>query len=138
MSDDWYSRPVFFVASVERAVDFYRDRLGFEESWRHSEEGTALVAEVARQDCALILNCQQPAKAGHGRMFISLDPEPLRRLRTEFESRGAPVRDGWWGYDTMIVEDPDGNELFFPYPNEADAGAEAAAEAEAETEPRTA
>jgi hypothetical protein len=23
------------------------------------------------------------------------------------------------GYDTMIVEDPDGNELFFPYPNDA-------------------
>ena len=34
------------------------------------------------------------------------------------ERRGAPVKDGWWGYDTLIVEDPDGNELFFPYPKE--------------------
>ncbi len=23
---------------------------------------------------------------------------------------------GWWGYDTMIIENPNGNELSFPYP----------------------
>ena len=120
MSDDWYSRPVFFVASVERAIDFYKEKLGFEESWRHVEEGLVLVGEVTRQDCTLILNCQQPGKNGCGRMFISLEPEPLRQLRSEIEGRGAPVRGGWWGYDTMIVEDPDGNELFFPYGDEPD------------------
>jgi hypothetical protein len=43
----------------------------------------------------------------------------LQTLRAEFENRGAPIKDGWWGYDTMIIEDPDGNELFFPYPNRA-------------------
>ena len=122
MSADWYSRPVFFVASVERAIEFYTVKLGFEESWRHVEDGLVLVGEVTRQDCTLILNCQQPAKVGHGRMFISLDGEPLRALRSEIEGRGAPVRDGWWGYDTMIVEDPDGNELFFPYANAPDIG----------------
>lgn len=118
MSDAWFSRPVFFVDSVERAIDFYTGKLGFEEEWRHEEDGIVLVGQVNRQDCALLLNCQQPEKTGKGRMFVSLDPEPLRLLREEFERRGAPVRDGWWGYDTMIVEDPDGNELFFPYPNE--------------------
>ena len=122
MSTDWYSRPVFFVASVERAIDFYTEKLGFEESWRHAEEGIVLVGEVTRQDCTLILNCQQPGKVGHGRMFISLDGEPLRALRSEIEGRGAAVRDGWWGYDTMIVEDPDGNELYFPYENAPDIG----------------
>ena len=103
MSDDWYSRPVFFVASVERAILFYTTRLGFEESWRHVEDGLVLVGEVTRQDCTLILNCQQPDRNGHGRMFISLEPGPLRQLRSEIEGRGAPVRDGWWGYATMIV-----------------------------------
>ena len=49
-------------------------------------------------------------------MFISLEIELLRTLRAEFENRGAPLADGWWGYDTMIIKDPDGNELFFPYP----------------------
>ena len=116
MSEGWYSRPVLFVASVERSIEFYTRLLGFEEGPRYEEDGVALVGEVAREDCTLLLNCQQPHKAGHGRMFISLDPEPFRRLRAEFEQRGAPVTDGWWGYDLMIVEDPDGNELFFPDP----------------------
>ena len=59
---------------------------------------------------------QQPEKNGRGRIFISIDLGPLQALRAEFENRGAPVTDGWWGYDTMIIEDPDGNQLFFPYP----------------------
>jgi hypothetical protein len=49
-------------------------------------------------------------------MFISLEPGVLAALRAEFEANGAPVRGGWWGYELMIVADPDGNELCFPYP----------------------
>jgi catechol 2,3-dioxygenase-like lactoylglutathione lyase family enzyme len=117
----WYSRPVLFVESVERSIAFYTEKLGFAESSRYEEEGKMLVAQVDREDCEILLNCQQPEKTGRGRIFISIDIEPLRALRTEFENRGAPIRDGWWGYDTMIIEDPDGNELFFPYPNDAKA-----------------
>ena len=124
MTDGWFSRPVFFVQNVERSIDFYTGKLGFEVEWTHEEGGTLLVGQVTREDCALILNSQQAEKNGKGRMFISLGAAPLRRLRSEFEGRGAPIRDGWWGYDTMIVVDPDGNELFFPYEN-----AEAAAPA---------
>jgi catechol 2,3-dioxygenase-like lactoylglutathione lyase family enzyme len=113
----WYSRPVFFVESVERAIAFYTTRLGFTERNRYEEQGKVLVGEVGREDCVILLNCQQAEKSGRGRMFISIDVGPLKALRSEFESRGAPVKDGWWGYDTLIIEDPDGNELFFPYPN---------------------
>jgi catechol 2,3-dioxygenase-like lactoylglutathione lyase family enzyme len=116
----WYSRPVFFVESVERSIAFYIDKLGFSEGSRYEEEGKILVGQVNREDCAILLNCQQPERTGRGRMFISIDKEPLQSLRAEFEDRGAPIRDGWWGYDTMIIEDPDGNELFFPYPNDSE------------------
>jgi catechol 2,3-dioxygenase-like lactoylglutathione lyase family enzyme len=116
MSERWYSRPVLFVASVERAVEFYTGRLGFEAGFQYQEEGHTLVGEVAREDCTLLLSCQEPQRNGHGRMFISLDPEPFRRLKSEFEERGAPVKAGWWGYELMVVADPDGNELFFPHP----------------------
>ena len=34
------------------------------------------------------------------------------------EPRGAPVKDGRWWYRLLLVEDPDGNQLFFNYPNE--------------------
>ena len=112
----WYSRPVFFVESVERSIAFYTEKLGFAESTRYEEDGKILVAQVDREDCEVLLNCQQPQKNGQSRIFISIDIEPLQALRAEFEGRGAPIKDGWWGYDTMIIEDPDGNELFFPYP----------------------
>jgi hypothetical protein len=71
---------------------------------------------VSREDCILLLNCQQPENCGKARMFISLEPDTLDALRAEFAHRGAPVEDDWWGYDTMIVRASDGNEVFFPYP----------------------
>jgi hypothetical protein len=61
-------------------------------------------------------------------MFISLNADPaipenavaaLDALRTEFEERGVPVKDGSWGYRLLVVDDLDGNQLFFNYPSEA-------------------
>jgi catechol 2,3-dioxygenase-like lactoylglutathione lyase family enzyme len=116
----WYSRPVFFVESVERSIAFYTEKLGFTEGSRYEEGGKILVGQVNREDCEILLNCQQPEKTGRSRIFVSIDLAPLQVLRAEFENRGAPIRDGWWGYNTMIIEDPDGNELFFPYPNDTE------------------
>jgi catechol 2,3-dioxygenase-like lactoylglutathione lyase family enzyme len=123
----WFARPVLHVTDVEVSLRFYVDRLGFTSAWRHEEAGKALVAQVDRQGCALILSCQWPDKVGKGLMFISLNVEPWSRraevqavdaLRAELEHRGAPVSQGRWGYRVLIVEDPDGNLLYFPYPNE--------------------
>lgn len=111
----WYSRPVLFVADVERSLGFYVEQLGFEESWRHGEADQLLVAQVERSGCELILSSQWPENVGSGLVFISLDPDDMLVVRHSFERRGAPVRDGWWGYRLMIVEDPDGNQLYFPY-----------------------
>ena len=47
--------------------------------------------------------------------FISLDVSVLDALRAELEGRGVDVRDGQWGYRLMVIADPDGNELYFPY-----------------------
>ena len=90
-------------------------------------DGQAWVAQVDRGGCALILSDQWPEKVGKGLMFISLNVEPdtheaevaaLDALRAELEARGVPVKDGHWGYRLLVVEDLDGNQLFFPYPNE--------------------
>jgi catechol 2,3-dioxygenase-like lactoylglutathione lyase family enzyme len=116
----WYSRPVFFVENIERSIAFYTEKLGFTQGFNYEEEGKILVGQVNREDCEIILNCQQPEKTGRGRIFISIDIGPLQALRVEIDRRNAPIKDGWWGYDTMIIEDPDGNELFFPYPKDAE------------------
>ena len=36
----------------------------------------------------------------------------------ELEAKGVPVKEGSWGYRLLVVDDPDGNQLFFNYPNQ--------------------
>ncbi len=114
---EWYARPVLFVADVGRSVEFYLKQLGFTQKWRHEEEGKAVVAQVDRDGCELILSSQWPDKAGTGLMFISLDESVLHAVRAELEQKGVDVKDGHWGSRLMVVRDLDGNELYFPYPD---------------------
>jgi catechol 2,3-dioxygenase-like lactoylglutathione lyase family enzyme len=124
---EWFARPVLHVTDVADSLRFYVDRLGFTEAWRHEDDGKLLVAQVDRQGCALLLSSQWPDKVGKGLMFISLNVEPASReaevaaidaLRGELEARGVTVKDGSWGYRLLVVDDPDGNQLFFNYPHE--------------------
>jgi len=121
---DWFARPVLHVSDLEASLRFYVDRLGFTCPWRNDQDG---VAQVDRQGCALILANTWPEKIGKGLMFISLNVElegreaaiaALDALRAEFEASGVPVKEGSWGYRVLVVDDPDGNQLFFNYPNE--------------------
>ncbi len=122
---DWFARPVLHVSDVEASLRFYIDRLGFTCPWHYDEDG---VAQVDRQGCALILADTWPEKVGKALMFISLNVAPetqiaaIDALREEFEARGVPVKEGSWGYRLLVVDDPDGNQLFFNYPNETAPG----------------
>jgi catechol 2,3-dioxygenase-like lactoylglutathione lyase family enzyme len=121
---DWFARPVLHVKDVEASLSFYVNLLGFTSPWRYDEDGKAHVAQIDRQGCALILADTWPEKIGKGLIFISLNVEPelqvatLDALRAELESKGVPVKDGSWGYRLLVVDDLDGNQLFFNYPNE--------------------
>jgi catechol 2,3-dioxygenase-like lactoylglutathione lyase family enzyme len=132
---DWFARPVLHVADVDASLRYYVNRLGFTSPWRYDEGGGAHVAQVDRLGCALILADTWPEKIGKGLIFISLNFEPetqvaaLDALRAEFESQGVPVKEGLWGYRVLVVDDPDGNQLFFNYPNETASGKTARDEA---------
>ena len=128
---DWFARPVLHVTDVEASLRFYVNRLGFTSLWRYEEDGRVRVAQAERQGCALILADHWPEKAGKGLMFISMNVEQgtrevaiaaLDALRAELEAKGVPVKDGSWGYRLLVVDDPDGNQLFFNYPNETASG----------------
>jgi catechol 2,3-dioxygenase-like lactoylglutathione lyase family enzyme len=132
---DWFARPVLHVTDVEASLRFYVNRLGFTSPWRYDDDGKVYVAQVDRQGCALILADTWPEKIGKGLMFISLNAEPetqvatLDALRAELEAKGVPVKEGSWGYRLLVVDDPDGNQLFFNYPNETAPGKTARDEA---------
>ncbi len=122
---DWFARPVLHVSDVDASLRFYVDRLGFRSPWRYDEDGRVRVAQVEREGCALILADRWREKIGKGLMFISMNVETpeamiaaLDALRAELDAEGVPVKEGTWGYRLLVVDDPDGNQLFFNYPNE--------------------
>lgn len=111
----WYTRPVFFVGDVNRAARFYIEVLGFEKAW-HSDQGAGKICQVNHGECEIIL-CEDAARRDRGRLFIELTSQGFADLRREFAERSVPITETWWGYDTIQVDDPDGNELFFPRPD---------------------
>jgi catechol 2,3-dioxygenase-like lactoylglutathione lyase family enzyme len=108
----WYTRPVLFVADVNRALRFYVDMLGFEKSW-HEGDGAGGVCQVNHGECEIIL-CEDATRRDRGRLFIELTADGLADLRRELAEHSVPSKERWWGNDTIQIDDPDGNELFFP------------------------
>lgn len=102
------------MADLDGALRFYIDRLGFKKDW-HSKDGKGTVCQVSRSDCEIIL-CQDTTRRDKARLFIELTAEGLRDFRRELAVRSVHHTSTWWGYDTTQVDDPDGNELFFPVP----------------------
>jgi catechol 2,3-dioxygenase-like lactoylglutathione lyase family enzyme len=113
----WYSRPLIFVSDLDRASEFYVGQLGFKEAWRHGEDGHEFVAQVERDGCELILSSQWPERVSNAIIFVSLETKDVDPVRASLEAKGLSIREGWWGYPLMIVEDPDGNEIWIPTNN---------------------
>jgi uncharacterized glyoxalase superfamily protein PhnB len=114
----WYARPVLAVRDAPAALAFYAERLGFEEDWRFEEQSALRIVQVSRDGCELILSDQWPGDAGQGRIFISLDRADFDRLVADCAERDVALQTGHWGYPLKVVEDPDGNRLWFPEPSD--------------------
>ena len=112
----WYTRPVLFVADVQRALRFYEDLLGFEKAW-HEGGGKGNVCQVNRAGCEIIL-CADASRKDRARLFVELTREGIAELRREIVEHSIPSRKSWWGYDVIRLDDPDGNELLFPLSDE--------------------
>ena len=108
----WYTRPVLFVADVNRALRFYIDMLGFKKDW-HEGDGAGGVCQVNRAGCEIIL-CEHATRRDKGRLFVSLTAAGLAALRRDIAEHSVPSEKSWWGMDVVKIVDPDGNELLFP------------------------
>lgn len=111
----WYARPVFYVADLNRSLQFYVEMLNFEKVW-HEADGTGTVCQVTRSDCEIILS-QTADRRDKSRLFIELTPDGIAELQREIIERAVPSKTAWWGYDVIQIDDPDGNELLFPVEN---------------------
>lgn len=108
----WYTRPILFVADVNRALRFYLDMLGFEKDW-HEGDGAGGVCQIHRAGTEIIL-CEDAKRTDKSRLFISLTPDGLAALHHEILEHSIPTEKSWWGYAVIKILDPDGNELLFP------------------------
>lgn len=112
-----YARTVFFVSDAERARRFYTDQLGFALDW-DSNDG---VFQVSLLGFELILNQvgnETQSGAGQGRLFIGLEEEQVGPFRTHLAAKGIRPHRVEWGRPTLVVSDPDGNELLFWLPHD--------------------
>jgi catechol 2,3-dioxygenase-like lactoylglutathione lyase family enzyme len=126
--DNLFARTVFFVRDAERSLKFYTERLGFSLEWNYQEEGRAFVFEVSLLGFQLILNQTGPGtedRAGHGRVFIGLDDDQANAFRQHVEEKSIKTTVVQWGDPTLVIRDPDENELFFWLPESERAGLQA-------------
>ena len=116
----------YFVTSLDAAVAFYRDLLGFDEELRPSPA----FAMLYRGDLRLLLSVpghpgggdalpdgSVPAPGGWNR--IALQVEDLPAAVAELRGKGAPFRNDivtGVGVRQILIQDPSGNliELFEP------------------------
>ena len=101
--------PVFRVASVAAAIEYYVGVLGFHVQWGH--EG--YFASVARDRCNLFL-CE--GDQGHPGAWTWIGVNDAAALEVEFRAKGAKLRHTCTNYAWALeiqVEDLDGNVLRF-------------------------
>ncbi|MFZ0632450.1 MAG: VOC family protein [Acidobacteriaceae bacterium] len=118
--------PCFIVSDVDRTIAFYRDRLGFETTFREPAQNP-FFAILLRDGAQLFVKSEAnlpplPNSARHP--FMRLDafvyaPEP-DALAEEFLAHGTtfstPLQDTHDGLRGFEVTDPDGYVLFFGRP----------------------
>jgi catechol 2,3-dioxygenase-like lactoylglutathione lyase family enzyme len=120
--ENLYARSVFFTEDAEASLRFYTEQLGFQLDWRFDEEGRVFVFQVSLLGFELILNQTEErthGRAGRGRVFIGLDDDQAEPLLGHLRAIGLTTRVADWGKPTLVIDDLDGNELFFWPPADA-------------------
>jgi catechol 2,3-dioxygenase-like lactoylglutathione lyase family enzyme len=115
--------PQFLVDDLDRAIAYYREKLGFELDFQYQ----SFYASVTRDGLAIHLKHapKLAAERAHRRQNEHLDAyisvSGIRNLFSEFEKRGArvirSVEERPWACLDFYVEDPDGYILCFSEQN---------------------
>jgi catechol 2,3-dioxygenase-like lactoylglutathione lyase family enzyme len=111
--------PQFLVDDLDRAIGYYRDKLGFELDFRYQ----SFYAAVIRDGFAIHLKCAPKSAVDreHRKQNEHLDAyiavSGIHGLFSELQMSGAqvirPLEERPWACFDFYVEDPDGNILCF-------------------------
>lgn len=115
--------PQFLVEDLDRAITYYRDKLGFKLDFMYE----SFYASVSRDGFAIHLRHGDNVRAGreHRKQEEHLDAyisvSGIQGLFSELEKRGArvirPLEERPWACFDFYVEDPDGHILCFSEQN---------------------
>jgi catechol 2,3-dioxygenase-like lactoylglutathione lyase family enzyme len=119
--------PFFIVDSVERTIAFYRDRLGFEVTFREppAPDPEPFFAILCRDGAMLFIKgsgepLPNPKRYSWARWDAYIYLSDTDALAAEFASHGAifsePLKDTHDGLRGFEITDPDGYVLFFGRP----------------------
>ena len=111
--------PQFLVDDLDRAIAYYRDKLGFKIDFVYE----SFYAAVARDGLAIHLKCSPKSAAVREQRKLNehldayITVSGIRALFRELEERGAqvlkPLEERPWACLDFYIEDPDGNILCF-------------------------
>jgi predicted enzyme related to lactoylglutathione lyase len=116
--------PVLLVADIERSLDYFREKLGFEtEAYGDPPD----FAAVRRDDAAILLALTDRAeqivpnwKIQHNIWNAYIRVEGVDALYEEVQQRGAEIDytiyDAPHGFREFGVQDPDGHDIAFGQP----------------------
>lgn len=115
--------PILYTDDLARALAFYRDLLGFRESYRFPDEGTPAFVALESGEGSLALGDVsgveepihgRPLRPVGGRRFeVCVYVDDVDAAVEELRAAGVPVlaepADQPWSERMAYVEDPDGN-----------------------------
>ena len=119
--------PQLFVANIQRACDFYQDKLGFAVAFTYGDP--PFYAQVVRDNARINLRLvSEPIFAGNIRQREGLLSATITvatvgeipQLFQSYQAAGATFQQSLkkepWGATTFVVSDPDENLILFAGP----------------------
>ena len=114
--------PQFLVDDLDRAIMYYRDKLGFNLDFSYE----SFYASVSRNGFAIHLKFAPKTvsdrlhRKQHEHLDVYISVRGVATLHSELQSRGAlitkPLEERPWSCTDFYVEDPDGYILCFSEP----------------------
>jgi len=111
--------PQFLVADLGQAIEYFRDKLGFEQKIAYED----FYASVARDGAEIHLKCaeQCPGERAHrmdnNHIDTMIETTGIEALYAELSDRGAiihqPLQTQPWGTTDFAVRDRDGHIICF-------------------------